>query len=66
MVFDYIAGGADDEQTLRENNAAFKRIHLLPRVLVGVSERQLASAAAASMTAFIKSRCSDGGLGSSD
>ncbi len=34
---DYIAGGAGDEVTLRENRAAFDRIRLLPRVLVDVS-----------------------------
>ena len=32
-VFDYIAGGADDEVTLRENEAAFARLGLVPRVL---------------------------------
>ena len=36
-VFDYIAGGADDEVTLRENREAFRRITLRPRMLVGVS-----------------------------
>jgi 4-hydroxymandelate oxidase len=34
-VFDFIAGGADDEVTLRENEAAFGRIALLPRALRG-------------------------------
>lgn len=33
----YLAGGADDEVTLRENVAAFQRLQLLPRVLVDVS-----------------------------
>ncbi len=33
----YLAGGADDEVTLRENVAAFQRLKLLPRVLVDVS-----------------------------
>jgi 4-hydroxymandelate oxidase len=32
-VFDYIAGGSDDEVTLRENEAAFARLGLVPRVL---------------------------------
>lgn len=36
-AFDYIAGGAEDEITLRENRAAFERIQLRPRVLVDVS-----------------------------
>jgi isopentenyl diphosphate isomerase/L-lactate dehydrogenase-like FMN-dependent dehydrogenase len=34
---DYIAGGAGDEHTLRENRAAFARWELRPRVLVDVS-----------------------------
>jgi isopentenyl diphosphate isomerase/L-lactate dehydrogenase-like FMN-dependent dehydrogenase len=33
----YFAGGATDERTLRDNEAAFARRHLLPRVLVDVS-----------------------------
>ncbi|HEU5368321.1 MAG TPA: alpha-hydroxy acid oxidase [Ktedonobacterales bacterium] len=37
MAFDYYAGGAEDEVTLRENRAAFARIALRPRVLVDVS-----------------------------
>jgi 4-hydroxymandelate oxidase len=38
-VYDYYAGGADDEVTVRENRAAFQRISLRYRVLVDVSER---------------------------
>ena len=34
-VYDFFAGGADDELTLRANEAAFARIGLLPRVLRG-------------------------------
>ena len=34
---DYIAGGAGDEHTLRENRAAFVRWELRPRVLVDIS-----------------------------
>jgi 4-hydroxymandelate oxidase len=41
MHFDYIAGGAGDEWTLRENRAAFSRITLLPRMLRGGAERCL-------------------------
>lgn len=37
MVFDYYAGGAEDESTLADNRAAWRRINLLPRVLVDVS-----------------------------
>lgn len=36
-VYGYVAGGAGDEVTLRENQAAFQRLRLLPRVLVDVS-----------------------------
>ncbi|MGI8588248.1 MAG: alpha-hydroxy acid oxidase [Chloroflexia bacterium] len=39
MAFDYIAGGADDEVTLRENREAFGRLRLRPSVLAGVGER---------------------------
>jgi (S)-2-hydroxy-acid oxidase len=38
MAYDYIAGGADDELTLKENREAFERIQLCPRVLVDVSD----------------------------
>lgn len=37
MAFDYYAGGAEDEVTLRQNRAAFERIALRPRMLVDVS-----------------------------
>ena len=40
-AFDYLAGGAGDEWTLRENRAAWERFALLPRVLRGVGQRQL-------------------------
>ena len=36
-VFGYFAGGACDELTLDDNIAAFRRLRLLPRVLVDVS-----------------------------
>ena len=41
MLFDYIAGGAADEWTLRENVEAFSRYQLLPRMLRGVADRSL-------------------------
>ncbi len=41
MLFDYIAGGADDEWTLAENRAAWSRLQLLPRMLRGVANRSL-------------------------
>ncbi|AEA24801.1 (S)-2-hydroxy-acid oxidase [Pseudonocardia dioxanivorans CB1190] len=39
MVFDFVDGGAEDELTLTENEAAFDRVSFRPRVLVDVSER---------------------------
>jgi 4-hydroxymandelate oxidase len=39
--YDYYAGGAQDEITLAENEAAFKRLRLLPRVLRGSDKRDL-------------------------
>jgi len=35
-IFDYIAGGADDEVTLRQNTASFERCDLVPNILRGV------------------------------
>ena len=40
-AYDYIAGGADDEWTIRENRAAFERLQLLPRVLRDVTQVKL-------------------------
>src|SRR6266536_614312 len=40
-VYDFFAGGADDEVTLRENEAAFARVGLVPRVLRGGGEPRL-------------------------
>jgi len=40
-VYDYFAGGAEDEITLRANEDAFARIGLVPRVLRGIGERRL-------------------------
>jgi 4-hydroxymandelate oxidase len=44
-AYDFYAGGANDEITLRENRLAYERITLLPRVLVDVSERHMATTA---------------------
>ena len=41
MLFDYIAGGAGDEWTLREHRLAWSRLQLLPRMLRGVGQRDL-------------------------
>ena len=40
-VWDYYSAGADDEVTLRENRAAFKRIRLRPRALASVGDVDL-------------------------
>jgi 4-hydroxymandelate oxidase len=39
--YDYFAGGAQDEITMAENEAAFKKLRLLPRVLRGSDKRDL-------------------------
>ncbi|MBN9098620.1 MAG: alpha-hydroxy-acid oxidizing protein [Pseudonocardia sp.] len=39
MVFDFVDGGAEDELTRNDNEAAFRRLTFRPRVLVDVSER---------------------------
>src|SRR5437660_9627848 len=38
-AFGYYVGGAGDEITLRDNLAAWRRLAIQPRVLVGVAER---------------------------
>jgi 4-hydroxymandelate oxidase len=43
MIFDYFAGGAGDEWTLRENRRAFDRWVLRPRVLADVSQVDLST-----------------------
>ena len=40
-MFDFADGGAEDETTLRRNEAAFDDIDLLPRPLNGAGERDL-------------------------
>ena len=40
-VFDFADGGAEDEQSLRRNEAAFDEIALLPRPLSGAATRDL-------------------------
>ena len=40
-AFEYFAGGAEDEVTLRANRSAFEKILLRPRYLVDVSSRDL-------------------------
>lgn len=38
MAYEYVAGGAADEISLRANREAFDRLRLLPRILVDVSK----------------------------
>ena len=52
MAFDYIAGGAGDEWTLRENRQAFSRWQLLPRMLRGVRTRDLRSSVLGTPVSF--------------
>ena len=42
-TWDFYEGGAEDEQTIAENCAAFRRIRLRPRMLVDVSARDLST-----------------------
>jgi (S)-mandelate dehydrogenase len=42
-IFDFFDGGAEDEVTLQENMAAFKRARLMPRVLNDVSSVDLST-----------------------
>ncbi|XP_026430357.1 peroxisomal (S)-2-hydroxy-acid oxidase GLO4-like [Papaver somniferum] len=43
MHYDYFSGGAEDENTLRENVEAFRRITFRPRVLIDVSKINLST-----------------------
>lgn len=43
VVYDYIDGGADDEVTMGENEAAFRRLAFRPRVAVDTGEPSLAT-----------------------
>jgi 4-hydroxymandelate oxidase len=51
-VYDYYAGGAGDEWTLRENRAAFDRWVIRPRMLTGVGERDLSTEVLGTRVAF--------------
>ncbi|OGU23799.1 MAG: alpha-hydroxy-acid oxidizing enzyme [Gemmatimonadetes bacterium RIFCSPLOWO2_12_FULL_68_9] len=48
----YLAGGADDEATLRDNVAAYQRLRLVPRVLVDVSSVDPATTVLGQRVAF--------------
>src|SRR4030095_5479431 len=41
VIWDYVDGGAEDEQTLAQNRAAFGRWALRPKILVDVSKTDL-------------------------
>ena len=41
MIFDLVDGGAEDEVTMRANEAAFSQIEFRPRTLIDVSQRTL-------------------------
>jgi 4-hydroxymandelate oxidase len=41
VYYDYVAGGARDEVTVRANEEGFERLSLLPRVLRGSAQRDL-------------------------
>lgn len=43
-IFDFADGGAEDERTLRRNEAAFADVALLPRPLAGAAQRDLSLA----------------------
>jgi 4-hydroxymandelate oxidase len=51
-VYDYYAGGADREWTVRANLAAFDKWILRPRVLVGVAERGTSTEVLGSRVSF--------------
>ncbi|WP_435170537.1 alpha-hydroxy acid oxidase [Falsirhodobacter sp. 1013] len=42
-IYNYIAGGADDEVTLRRNTASFEAVDLVPNVLRGVADVDLST-----------------------
>jgi (S)-mandelate dehydrogenase len=43
MVFDYLEGGAEDEQGLQHNREVFQNVRFKPRRLVDVSQRDLST-----------------------
>ena len=43
-LFSYVAGGVEDQLSLRDNRAAFREYQFVPRVLVGVAQRSQATA----------------------
>jgi isopentenyl diphosphate isomerase/L-lactate dehydrogenase-like FMN-dependent dehydrogenase len=45
-VFDFVEGGAEDEQTVRANREQFEQVRFVPRVLVDVSKRDMSTSVA--------------------
>ncbi|XP_048504006.1 peroxisomal (S)-2-hydroxyacid oxidase GLO4 isoform X2 [Beta vulgaris subsp. vulgaris] len=43
MYYDFYAGGAEDEHTLRENIRAFSRVSISPRILIDMSQIDLST-----------------------
>ncbi|KAL2933069.1 Peroxisomal [Bienertia sinuspersici] len=43
MYYDFFAGGAEDEHTLKENVKAFSRISICPRIFIDVSQIDLST-----------------------
>jgi (S)-mandelate dehydrogenase len=62
-IFDFIDGGAEDEATLEDNSAAFRRHRLLPRVLIDVSKTDLRSRMLGTETALPLAIGPTGGAG---
>lgn len=42
-LFSYVSGGVEDNESLRDNRAAFREFAFIPRVLVGVAQRSQAT-----------------------
>lgn len=57
-MFDYYAGGAESESTLRDNRAAFSRYRLLPCILIDVSRIDTTCELLGSIPAVWTSPCS--------
>ncbi len=51
-TYDFVDGGAEDEVTLNENRAAFRRLQLRPRILVDVSNVDVSADVLARRVAF--------------
>ena len=62
-VFDFFDGGSEDEGTLRDNRAAFDRVRLVPRVLVGVANVDPASVVLGAASSLPLAIAPTGGVG---